>query len=64
MFFRQKDGKRLVPDRKIRFGHEASTVILEIDDVNSDDGGEYACILSNDAGMATSRARLAVIGQS
>ncbi|XP_070188406.1 obscurin-like isoform X2 [Littorina saxatilis] len=56
----QKDGITLKPSDKFRIGREGSTAILEVDGAEAVDAGEYTCILTNDAGKATSRAGLTV----
>lgn len=61
--FRQKDGQTLKPSDKLRIGREGSTAILEIDGAELTDAGEYTCILTNDAGKATSKAGLTVQGR-
>jgi hypothetical protein len=44
-------------------GREGTTAILEIDGAELSDAGEYTCILTNDAGKATSKAGLTVAGK-
>lgn len=61
--FRQKGGQTLKPSDKLRIGREGSTAILEIDGAELADAGEYICVLTNDAGKATSKAGLTVQGR-
>ncbi|KAL8623451.1 hypothetical protein ACOMHN_061964 [Nucella lapillus] len=59
----QKDGKPVQPSDKLRMGREGTTAILEIDNAEVEDGGEYTCILTNATGKASSRAGLTVQGE-
>lgn len=48
---------------RVKMGREGTTAILEIDGAELSDAGEYTCILTNDAGKATSKAGLTVAGK-
>lgn len=60
----RKDGNQIKPSRYFRTGIDGDTCSLTIAEAFPEDEGEYTCQVSNQAGSATTAARLTVKGES